>query len=359
MAPAVMLDNTTDFAPAPAKTIGTASTPRTLLLSPPSLSSHPEKLDNVLAAHDRNATDIQMLDRLSLSLVSLPSTTYDLVLILTDADNTRAESKRLLSGDLLLQIVKSLKPGGSIQSQDGMFAVENVDERRDAILAGLIVEGKDVLKPDHEATQSVPLRLGKKKSEGGAAAVTSAVGTGAISLNLNGKRKNGPPDSIQPKGVGFVDFGDDFDEPAMDDEDDELIDEDTLLDEEDLKRPVIQRTSGKVSVSFSAPMTDHVLAPECRPKTGKRRRACKDCTCGLAQKLEAEDKAKRSTADQNLAKLKSDELAEVDFTVQGKVGSCGNCALGDAFRCDGCPYIGLPAFKPGEEVRLINDEVQL
>ena len=100
-------------------------------------------------------------------------------------------------------------------------------------------------------------------------------------------------------------------------------------------------------------------APECRPKAGKRRRACKDCTCGLAQRLEAEDQAKRSHADQSLAKLKSDELAEVDFTVQGKVGSCGNCALGDAFRCDGCPYVGLPAFKPGEEVRLLNDEVQL
>lgn len=100
-------------------------------------------------------------------------------------------------------------------------------------------------------------------------------------------------------------------------------------------------------------------APECRPKAGKRRRACKDCTCGLAQRLEAEDEAKRSNADQALAKLKTDELAEVDFTVQGKVGSCGNCALGDAFRCDGCPYVGLPAFKPGEEVRLVNDEVQL
>lgn len=103
-------------------------------------------------------------------------------------------------------------------------------------------------------------------------------------------------------------------------------------------------------------------APECQPKTGRRRRACKDCTCGLADRLEAEDKERRANADKNLnvLKLQSDDLTELDFTVEGKTtGSCGSCALGDAFRCAGCPYLGLPAFKPGQEVQILNDVAQL
>lgn len=104
------------------------------------------------------------------------------------------------------------------------------------------------------------------------------------------------------------------------------------------------------------------LAPECQPKTGRRRKACKDCTCGLADRLEAEDKERRANADKNLnvMKLATDDLNELDFTVEGKqTGSCGSCALGDAFRCDGCPYLGLPAFKPGQEVQILNDVAQL
>lgn len=91
-------------------------------------------------------------------------------------------------------------------------------------------------------------------------------------------------------------------------------------------------------------------AVECRPKPGKRRRACKDCTCGLKEEIEAEDMTARKAADEALAaakakakagiKLTSDDLAEIDFTVEGKASSCGNCYLGDAFRYE----ISYPQF---------------
>ena len=300
-----------------------------------------------------------MLDRLALSLVSIPDSLYDTILVLLDADGTRSESKTLLTKDVLDRMVKALKPGGNVQSQDGSFAAGDESERRAAILAGLIVDGTRVEKPSYHTTASMPLRVGKRNDT---RASTTAAGTGAVTLNINGKRKNGPTATARPADVGYVGSDDDLEAPSAGngDSDDELIDEDTLLDEDDIKLNIVQREI----IYHALHLVRDVLAnadpaPSCRPKPGKRRRACKDCTCGLAQKLDAEDSAKRANADENLAKLKADDLAEVDFTVQGKVGSCGNCALGDAFRCDGCPYVGLPAFKPGEEVRLLNDEIQL
>lgn len=73
---------------------------------------------------------------------------------------------------------------------------------------------------------------------------------------------------------------------------------------------------------------------------GATKKACKDCTCGRAEEGEEAPKQKLT--------IEMIENPGVD-------SSCGSCALGDAFRCGGCPYKGLPAFKPGEKIVLSDD----
>ena len=65
-----------------------------------------------------------------------------------------------------------------------------------------------------------------------------------------------------------------------------------------------------------------IPALECQPKPGKRRRACKDCTCGMKEKIEAEDAAKRSSADKalNSLKLDADDLAAINTLDKGAEG---------------------------------------
>ncbi len=235
MSPPVALDTTSDFT-MPTKSATPPS--RTLLLSPPSLSSHPEKLNHVIGSYDRQVTDMQMLDRLSLGLVSLPESTYDLILVLTDANNTTRESQNLLSREVIALLVKTLKPSGRLTSQDGNLGGAPGSERNEGILAGLTYEdGVGFRKPDYGAQESVPLRFGKAKSVAQAAGGLNGTNANSVSLPLNGKRKSEDDSNGAPAGVGFVDFSDDLGQPEVD-SDDELIDEDTLLDEEDLKRPV-------------------------------------------------------------------------------------------------------------------------
>jgi len=92
----------------------------------------------------------------------------------------------------------------------------------------------------------------------------------------------------------------------------------------------------------------------------RRKKACKSCTCGLAE-LEAEELARRkvvvldgSEAGQavEVAQSEKEKLIAAAAAAPKASSSCGNCYLGDAFRCSSCPYLGLPAFKPGEKVEI-------
>lgn len=244
MAPAITLDMSDDFdipTVAPAKP---HHGQRTLLIAAPSVAAHQEALERVFEAHDRASTDIQMLDRLAMGLVSLPQATYDVILLLTDADGTRAESQRLLDRKLMGKLVQALKIGGSFRSQDGKFGTIDGSEKTEAILAGLIAGSEGFTKPDNTASESVPLRLGKKKANANGNGTPSGTlpddGTanGTAPMTLNGKRKSDADQTSAPAGVGFVDFSDDLD---MITAEDELVDEDDLLTEEDRLRPVMPR----------------------------------------------------------------------------------------------------------------------
>jgi hypothetical protein len=69
---------------------------------------------------------------------------------------------------------------------------------------------------------------------------------------------------------------------------------------------------------------------------GKGRKPCANCTCGKAEK-------------QSTVKFSKTAMSLTE-SVAPSSSACGNCYRGDAFRCAGCPYLGLPPFKPGEKV---------
>jgi hypothetical protein len=247
MAPIFQLDDTNDLdftstAPLPIKN---GSSTRTLLLAPPSISAHPEALNRVVEAHDRAHTDIQMLDRLAIGLVSLPAATYDVILLLTDADGSRTESQKLVDRSIMGKLFEALKANGKLKSQDGKLGLVDNKEKTEGILAGLLIGDDGFKKPDTSGSGAVPLRFGRKSgaSNGNGNGVLNA--NGSVPLALNGKRKSieiSTAQPVQPAGVGFVDFSDDLDELVTGDDDD-LIDEDDLLTADDLANPIVQRRS--------------------------------------------------------------------------------------------------------------------
>lgn len=82
-------------------------------------------------------------------------------------------------------------------------------------------------------------------------------------------------------------------------------------------------------------LIDDIVIPEpadCGPGVGGKKRACANCSCGLAEIQAMEEAGETNQGEMPVAK-----------------SSCGSCYKGDAFRCASCPFLGKPAFVPGQE----------
>ncbi|XP_070255033.1 anamorsin [Myotis yumanensis] len=236
----------------------------------------------------------------------------------------------LHSAEVLAEMARILRPGGSLFLKEPVeTAVVNDSKVKTAskLCSALTLSGLVEVKELHreslspEEIQSVQEHLGYHSDSLVSVQITGKkpnfeVGSSS-QLKLSTAKKSSPSvkPAVDPAAAKLWTLSaNDMEDESMD-----LIDSDELLDPEDLKKP--------------DPAS--LRAPSCGE--GKKRKACKNCTCGLAEELE-----KENSREQKSSQPKS---------------ACGNCYLGDAFRCASCPYLGMPAFKPGEQVLLSNSNL--
>jgi hypothetical protein len=99
--------------------------------------------------------------------------------------------------------------------------------------------------------------------------------------------------------------------------------------------------------------------PTCEPvnsEAPRRKKACKNCTCGLAEVEAEETKSGKvvfldvdGAVEVGAGDTEKERLIAAAKAAPKATSSCGSCFLGDAFRCASCPYLG--ASHPSSEGR--------
>ncbi|GJN91535.1 hypothetical protein Rhopal_004558-T1 [Rhodotorula paludigena] len=275
----------------------------------------------------RGKVDPQMVDRIVEGATALAPAQYLHAALLLPAT--------LVTGSLLALVEPALAPGASLEVRGP--AADSDDILGELTLAGLTGANKTgnsvvATKPN---VSSAPLSLKRPASAIDSSASTSssavplsAAPNGAVALPTRKSR------AAKASLWAFTTAASSSGAATP------TIDESTLLTAEDLERPTL------------------VKRADCDVK--RTRRACKNCTCGLREILldEKEDDdlvqagfAAQPNATAGNASTSGSAGAPKKMT-SGVTSSCGNCYLGDAFRCASCPYLGMPAFEPGQKVTI-------
>ncbi|NXX85381.1 CPIN1 protein, partial [Urocolius indicus] len=276
-----------------------------------------DKIQAVVGAESR--VSVENIDKLAQS--AHRESSFDVVL-----SGVVPGSAAQHSAEVLAEIARILKPGGRVLLKEPVVTepgnngrIKTAAKLPTALtLSGLVDVKelqKDALTP--EEAHSVREHLGYQGSDLLIVQIEGRkpnfeVGSSS-QLKLSFAKKPGPSGkpSVDPATAKLWTLS----ANDMDDEEVDLLDSDELLDSEDLKKPD----------------PSSLRAPSCK-EMGKKK-ACKNCTCGLAEELEQEKKSSQPKS------------------------ACGNCYLGDAFRCASCPYLGMPAFKPGEKILLKENQL--
>lgn len=332
-----------------------------LLLIHPAVTTTPELVQEIKEGSDARCikfVDQYLVNKVNDASIKLKPSNYDVIHYLTPE-----KADAILFPKKLIPVLQtSMKPDGILYGLSDVYKV-------DALINGfeIVDDSDDLYHWVNKATASQPVsKLVSLKSN------TSSTSSKSTSSLPSFKKSNGPgalpsfkklptfkKQNEGPKIVKLANDNGELDEELEEDEeeeeavfsdfsktqffedmeDDDSIEEDNLISEKGQNNVITMITCGKTKTS--------------------RKKACKDCTCGIKEEEEEENDNIRSQQEK-VVQFTEDELTEIDFTIEGKkVGGCGSCSLGDAFRCSGCPYLGLPAFKPGEKINLtsISDDL--
>ena len=213
---------------------------------------------------------------------------------------------------------KSLRPGGScvaaaLASSRGGAA--DADAARAATVAKCLVAGLVPVSGDTDGLTPEPRGVAFAVSAAKPATWERGAAFSLKSRRLK-EKENAAPKNLPDAAAAAQSW------KVLDTAEDDLLDDDDLLDESELRAGA-----------------DEAAAAKAKGGCATSKSACKNCSCGRAE-------AEAAAGDGGV--LSEEQKKEFK-------SACGNCYLGDAFRCAGCPMLGQPAGAPAGSTKVTVD----